>query len=125
MTITAKRTELRRIQRGIALETLVDMVAMATLLLGVLASIGLLLTFSLWGFLASCSVVAGAVLNWLVLRCLAEHIRLQKKIAGCPFEGQISGPREVTIWSCSHCGQMLHATDRCDHCGARIISDDA
>ena len=59
-------------------------------------------------------------INWLLLRCLAENIRLLKKIAGLEYEGSITGPNEETIWSCGNCGQMLHSDNRCDSCGAQI-----
>jgi hypothetical protein len=123
LTFTAKRTEKRRLRRGTGLETVVDLVAIAFLILGAIVAIGLLLTLTLWGLIASFSTIIGAVLNWLLLRCLAEHIRLQKKIAGLGFEGAISGPNEETIWSCSNCGQMLHSENRCDSCGAQIESN--
>ena len=61
------------------------MVAIASLILGSLVAVGLLLTFSRWGLVASISAAISAFLNWLLFRCLAEHLRLQKKIAGCDF----------------------------------------
>lgn len=124
MTATAQRTEKRRLRRGTGLETLVDMVAIASLVLGSLVAVGLLLTFSWWGLVASISAAISAFLNWLLFRCLAEHLRLQKKIAGCDFEGVITGPYEETIWACGNCGQMLHSDVRCDSCGAEVVSDD-
>lgn len=105
------------------METLVDVVAIAFLFLGAVVAIGLLLTFTMWGLIASFSAIISAFINWLLLRCLAEHIRLQKKIAGLDYEGSITGPHEETIWSCSNCGQMLHSENRCDSCGAQIESD--
>ncbi len=123
MTLTAKRTEQRRLRRGTGLETLVDIVAIAFLILGAIVAIGLLLTFRMWGLIASFSTLVGAFMTWLLLRCLAEHIRLQKKIAGIGYEGAITGPHEETIWSCGNCGRMLYSADRCDACGAQIESD--
>ncbi len=99
------------------------MVAIAFLILGSIVAIGLLMTFSLWGLFASVSSMIGAFINWLLFRCLAEHLRLQKKIAGIEFEGAITGPNEETIWSCGNCGQMLHSQSRCDSCGAQIEAD--
>lgn len=111
-------------RRAIGLETLVDRAAIAFLVLGLIAGSILLLTFSLWGVLASCLAVFGAIVDWLLLRCLAEHLRLQKKIAGCEFEGAITGSSVETVSVCGNCGQMLHSDSRCDSCGAQIISDD-
>ena len=127
MTLTAQRIEKRRLRRATGLETLVDMVAIAFFVLGsiiALVALGLVVTFPLWGLVASGFAMVGAFLNWLLLRCLAEHLRLQKKIAGCDFEGAITGANEETIWACGNCGQMLHSDNRCDSCGAQIISDE-
>lgn len=101
-----------------------DLVAIGFLILGSMVGIGLLITFTLWGLITSISTIIGAFISWLLLRCLAEHIRLQKKIAGLDFEGTITGPNEETIWSCSNCGQILHSENRCDSCGAQIESGD-
>ncbi len=48
LTLTAKRTEQRRLRRGTGLETLVDIVAIAFLILGAIVAIGFLLTFKVW-----------------------------------------------------------------------------
>jgi len=87
---------------------------------GVCVAFILAFTFSAWGLLASLSTLLGTFFQWLLLRCLAEHLRLQKKIAGCEFQGKISGPHEEIIWACGNCGQMLHSQERCDACGAAI-----
>ena len=116
--------EKQRLRRGTGLETVVDLVANGVLILGSIIAFVLLLTVSLWGLVASCLVVVSASLKWLLFRCLAEHLRLQKKIAGYEFEGSITGPIEETVWACSNCGQMLHSESRCDSCGAEIVSDD-
>jgi hypothetical protein len=111
------------LRRGTGLETLMDMVAIAFLILGAIVAIGLLLTFTIWGLIASFSALISAFITWLLLRVLAEHIRLQKKIAGLDYEGSITGPHEETIWSCGNCGQMLHSANRCESCGAQIESE--
>ena len=116
--------EKQRLRRGTGLETVVDLVANGVLILGSIIAFVLLLTVSLWGLVASCLVVVSASLKWLLFRCLAEHLRLQKKIAGYEFEGSITGPIEETVWACGNCGQMLHSESRCDSCGAEIVSDD-
>jgi len=99
------------------------MFAIAFVILGAIVSLGLLLTFTMWGLIAAVCAMIGAFMNWLLLRCLAEHIRLQKKIAGLDYEGAITGPHEETIGACGNCGQMLHSENRCDSCGAQIESD--
>ena len=116
--------EKRRLRRETGLETLVDITATTLLIFGVLAAFVWLLFFSLLGLAASIATLLGAMFQWLLLRCLAEHLRLQKKIAGEPFEGEITGPREETIWACGNCQTMLHSETRCDSCGAEIVQDD-
>ncbi len=123
LTLTANRTEKRRLRRGTGLETVVDMTAMTILIFGALAATALLFTFTAWGTFGSVAAIAAASLHWLLLRCVAEHLRLQKKIAGLDFEGQITGPYEEIIWSCTNCEQMLHSAERCDSCGAQIVHD--
>jgi hypothetical protein len=105
------------------LETLVDKVAIGSLFLGAIVAISLLLTLTVWGLIASFSAMISAFINWLLLRCLAEHIRLQKKIAGLDYEGAITGPYDESVWSCGNCGQMLHSECRCDSCGAQIEAE--
>jgi hypothetical protein len=117
-----KPTEKIRLRRGTGLETVVEGAAIAFLILGAMVALVLLMTFSIWGLIASFSTIIAAFVQWLLLRCLAEHIRIQKKIAGLNYEGTISGSREETIWSCGDCGQMLHSASRCDSCGAQIES---
>jgi len=75
------------------------------LVLGSIVAFGLLMTFSLLGVAASASILFGAFIQWLLARCLAEHLRLQKKIAGYEFEGTITGPAEEIIWTC--CEQIM------------------
>ncbi len=118
--IIAKRIAKSRLRHGTGLETIIDFAALGSLIIGALIAIFPFMTFQLEGFLASVGVLLGACLHWLLLRSLADHLRLQKKIAGCNFEGSISGKQLETIWTCGHCGQMLHADHRCDGCGAQI-----
>ncbi|TWU04287.1 hypothetical protein [Stieleria varia] len=114
------RFEARRIVRGVPLETLLDVTAKVTVVVGsfiVLAAIVAVQS------LEPMIMLAGLFFQWLFLRCIAEHIRLQKKIAGIDFAGRISGPRLETIWACGHCNSMLHSENHCDNCGARIKID--
>ncbi|MFC5454717.1 hypothetical protein [Prosthecobacter fluviatilis] len=63
------------------------------------------------------------VLSWLcrvILRALAEHLRLQKKAQGLPYDGQISEALETVTYTCSECGAMLHSDTRCEACGRAI-----
>ncbi|QEG40476.1 hypothetical protein UC8_24880 [Roseimaritima ulvae] len=94
-------------------------------MLGALAAIGILLWFqSSVGVLASIATAWGAFAQWLLFSCLAEHLRLQKKLAGERFQGRISGPQEEIIWACSQCHHMLHSETHCEVCRATIVADD-
>ncbi len=62
-------------------------------------------------------------MDWLLLRCLAEHLRIQKKIAGLDYEGAITGPHEEMIWSCGSLRAIFAFGEPCDACGAKIESE--
>ena len=121
MTLTAKAIEKRRLRHTSALESMVDIAALVVLIIGVLVAVAFLFTLSIWGLFASMAALTSGVIHWLLLRCVAEHLRLQKKIAGIPYEGRITGPGEEIIKVCGNCGQMLHSETRCDSCGAEIL----
>lgn len=127
MTQTATRVEKRRLGAGWALESLVDWVATVILILAIVSAV---VAFISWraihwpaGSVAPQFLLSGFI-SWLLFRCLAEHLRLQKKIAGLPYVGRISGPREEVVWGCSQCGHVLHSISQCDACGAQIVQSD-
>jgi hypothetical protein len=123
--LTTNRIAKKRLQRGIGLETIVDATAIVGLVLSCIIACPFFFTFSLWGFLIAISIPTGAFFQWLLLRCIAEHLRLQKKLAGYPFQGEISGPKDFTVWACGNCGQFLHSESMCEACGAKILETDA
>jgi hypothetical protein len=122
--ITAQPVEKIRSTNSNSLESLWDLLAVVVLFLGLCTAIGLLLVplfwGSLWGVLFSPLQVLSTWAGWLVCRSIAEHIRIQKKIAGLTYLGQISGPGSETVIVCGNCQNLLHSPDRCDHCGASI-----
>ncbi len=90
MASTATRVEKRRLQSGSGLETLTDITAVVVLVCGCLTScIVFLLPFSVLSVFGFVSSLLGTFVSYLLLRCLAEHLRLQKCIAGLDFEGRI------------------------------------
>ncbi len=121
MTLTASRIEKYRQQRATGLETLVDIVAIGSLIVSALVTVGLLMTFTLVGTVVAGCCLLGGFLLYVLLRCVAEHLRIQKKIAGCKYEGQITGPQEELVVACSNCGMILHSSSHCDGCGAEIV----
>jgi hypothetical protein len=122
---TATPIPKRRRINGTGLETILDFVSVLALILGALASLLALISLG-WPGLAMFGMIAsGAFLNWLVLRSIAELIRLQKRIAGLEYSGRISGSYFDTVPTCSNCGSMLHSDVACDACGARLLKPDA
>jgi hypothetical protein len=92
------------------------------LILFVFFSIGSLLTFSVPGIIACFASLISGFFQWLILRCVAEHLRIQKMIADLPYEGKITGPVEEELWCCSNCGYTLASTTTCAGCGAELES---
>ncbi len=127
MTQTATRVEKRRLGAGWALESLVDWVAAVILILALLTAAGAFVSWRAFdkpSGVAAPQILLGGFISWLLFRCLAEHLRLQKKIAGLPYAGSITGPTEEVVWGCSQCGHVLHSNSQCDVCGARIHRSD-
>lgn len=122
MISTAKGVFKRKLRRGNSLETRVDFFAILLLIVFVIISLCLLLTFTLAGLVGSVSTLMTGFFQWLILRCVAEHLRLQKMIADLPFEGNITGPIEEEVWCCSKCGYTLQSITDCNGCGAKLES---
>lgn len=127
MTQTATRVEKRRLGAGWALESLLDWVAAAIQVLAMIVAAVILVrwrVFPEWYGLIAPLVLFSGFIGWALFRCLAEHLRLQKKIAGLPYVGRITGPREEVVWGCSQCGHVLHSNLQCEVCGAQIVQPD-
>lgn len=124
MAETATRIHRSRLQRGIGLEKLVDVTAIAVAIIGCIVAVFQLFSMPKLALLAFLSTLATTFIYWLLLRCLAEHLRLQKRIAGLSFDGQITGAREELIDLCSNCGQMLNSDSRCSGCNAAISDNE-
>jgi len=120
--LTAKPIPKRRRINGTGLESILDFAAGLLLVLGVVGSIGL---FVRTGIAAASLTILGTLLGWLLLRSLAEIVRLLKRIVGIDYAGRVSGSYFDTIASCSNCGAMLHSGVACDGCGARLLEPDA
>ncbi|MEM9828678.1 MAG: hypothetical protein AAF958_18975 [Planctomycetota bacterium] len=125
MEITAKRHRVSRQRHAANFETLVDASANFWLILGIMVAIANLFSDSVlwWRLLVSIVMLFGFWLQWLLLRCVAEHLRLQKKIAGLPYSGTISSNKHEFVWNCGNCGQLLYTDTRCEFCGAKIVGD--
>lgn len=113
------------------LESTVDFWATVLLLLGIITSFFIVLIGMIAGaqpfwfvlILATCEAIGIAVV-WVVLRSLAEILRLLKKIAGLKYSGEITGTESShQFYACSNCGQMLHSETTCDTCGAKIVPE--
>lgn len=129
--LTAHRVlDTKRTNSG-GLESTIDFWATVLLLLGILSSFFIVLVGMILGaqpfwfvLLLATFVALSMAVVWVVLRSLAEMIRLLKKIAGLQYSGEISGAESShQFFSCSNCGQMLHSETTCDTCGAKIVPE--
>jgi hypothetical protein len=65
--------------------------------------------------------VFGGYINQVLLKAIAEIIRLLKKIAGMKFSGEITQPEASTYDKCSTCDSPVNETDEiCPSCGAKF-----
>jgi hypothetical protein len=104
-----------------SLENKLDFAAWGLLIVNLLLAFLLVLTLELGAIWAAPSLVVTAVLSWLLLRSLAEFIRLLKVQAGLHYGGKISGIRARVTWVCSECGTILDNRHRCPRCGRMIV----
>lgn len=123
-TTTARKIPGRSIFHG-GLESTLDTTALLLMQAAGLAAVATLIIAGVAGVLPALLQVTAAWLVRLILRVLAEHLRLQKKAQGLPYDGQISAPKEEVTYTCSECGAMLHSSTRCDACGRAIEAEDA
>ncbi len=115
----------RRINRT-GLETKIELSAGAILVAGIVGAFAVacgsyLMRYFAFGLVLCTFFAVSAFATCIILRSLAEMIRLRKYAAGIPFDGHISGPYDETFLSCSNCGARLISMDRCDCCNARLI----
>ncbi len=120
--VTATPIPVQQQFTGVALETILDFVAWSFLILGMVASV---VVFAYGSFAAVISTMLSMFLPWMLLRSVAEIIRLLKRIAGLQYAGRISGTFSGTALSCSHCGAIfLQSKVACDACGATLVAPD-
>lgn len=116
---TARKIPGKSIFHG-GLESTLDTTALLLLQAAGLAAVATLIIAGVAGVLPALLQVIAAWLVRLILCALAEHLRLQKRAQGLPYDGEISAPKEDVTYTCSECGAMLHSSTRCDACG-RVI----
>jgi predicted RNA-binding Zn-ribbon protein involved in translation (DUF1610 family) len=119
MSETTKKKRERSTYYG-GLEGILDSSGFVVFLIGLLAGIWVLVIAGSTGILLAVTIWTVAFVVRLVLRALAECIRLQKKGVGLPYGGKISKAQETVIYTCSECGAMLHTDSRCESCGRPI-----
>jgi hypothetical protein len=127
LRLKAVRIERKQNRVGGSLESLVDLTAIFVVMGGLFLAVIPVVLMTFEGLLPSITILLGTYFFWLFLRCLAEHLRLLKKMAGLPFDGCISGQisDQNVVWICGNCGNMLHSETRCEGCGAEIETSDA
>uniref|UniRef100_UPI002604A4ED hypothetical protein n=1 Tax=uncultured Lentibacter sp. TaxID=1659309 RepID=UPI002604A4ED len=92
---------------GMPLETKADIAAIYLLIFAGVVATFQILSFTSVGIVTAVAAIASGVLSWLLFRCIAEHLRLQKKMAGVPFEGRITPAGEEMCWAGSSLSLIL------------------
>lgn len=105
------------------LESTLDLAAVVMVGLGFLFAMAFILLLKFAGVVPAMGALIASFLVWLLLRSLAEIIRILKKSAGLPYGGRISAARQTRVFTCSECGAMLHSESRCDSCGEKITAE--
>ncbi|MFG0267751.1 MAG: hypothetical protein ACF8AM_21760 [Rhodopirellula sp. JB055] len=121
MELTAHSIPKPRQTKSLALESLLSIVAILSVLFGVIAAVAVLIVVGFPAIATSLSILVGSLLNWLFLQSLSEIIRLLKKIAKIDYAGAISGNHMEMVPTCSRCDATLRNDVYCDQCGARLI----
>lgn len=120
---TSKRRKRSLGVRG-TLEYKLDVAAWVVLLLGLLSAMLVLAETEGRALFASLWFVAIGILSWLLVRGIAEIIRLLKFQAGLPFDGAITGAGESVAWECSECGAPISDPHQCTRCGRLFVGTD-
>ena len=115
---TKKKKEMSTYYGG--LEGTLDSIAFTILPMSLFFGIGAIAIEKQEGVLTVFFIWFIAFVARLVLRALAESLRLQKKALGLPYGGKISQAQETVMFSCSECGAILHSETRCESCGRTI-----
>ncbi len=105
------------------LERTLDTTGFVIMNLGTLLSMVALILTRATAFAAVLQLLVAAWVCRVILRALAEHLRLQKRAQGLPYDGQISAAREEVTYACSECGAMLHSATRCESCGRALAGE--
>jgi len=119
MSETTKKKRVKSTFSG-GLEGTLDSSGFCLFLAGLLAGTWVLATYGSGGILPTLFLWIGPHVMRLILRALAESIRLQKKALCLPYGGKISEAKETVMYACSECGALLHSETRCDSCGRTI-----
>lgn len=118
----AQRIETDRRSSG-GLENLLDVAANFIFVIGVILAAAVLVWQRLFGIVPAVVILINSAIGWLLLRSIAEIIRIQKKMARLPYTGMISGGDQIVVYKCSDCGAMLHSESWCDSCGTSIDAE--
>lgn len=123
MVLESKRVFRRTIVNPGGLETLIDVMAVALLIFGIVISLIPLITASIAGVFVCLVGVFVSFAQWLLFRCIAEIIRLLKLQNGMSYRGKIETTDVTHLYACENCGMILHSPNQCESCGAVITGD--
>ncbi|MEZ6095141.1 MAG: hypothetical protein R3C03_13080 [Pirellulaceae bacterium] len=120
--VQATRVPKRTIRNGGGLESLCELAAILSAIVGAILTLfqaGITIYVHELILVPGILMFGAAVtwLGWLGWKCVAEHLRLQKKIAGLPYSSEISRPLNSVLYRCGNCSHVTHSETRCEHCG--------
>ena len=119
----AEKTRGRPCNRG-GLESKLDLAAVVVIAVGIAFGIAVLFGTGFTVVLPAVCMVAGAWIAWVVLRGLAEIVRLQKRANGLPYSGRISETEEGRLIQCPACDASYFVAvgdpDTCPHCDGKV-----
>ena len=102
------------------MESVLDVSAWVVLILGLGFGVWLALVTLDEGALLGLVVAVPGWIAWLLLKALAEIIRLQKRANGLPYSGSISETEEVALQRCPECDAAHYETEYCPQCNRAV-----
>lgn len=99
------------------LESSLDLSGFFAVLLGLLLAVRTMVVAGFGGVVPAIVQLAAACIIRLVLRTLAELLRLHKKRMNLPYSGKISEAAENVVYICSECGGTPFSDSQCASCG--------
>ncbi|QDU58148.1 hypothetical protein [Aeoliella mucimassa] len=123
MAKTAKCIRVGSTYHG-GLEGKLSLVGILLFVLSVLLATVFFLMTPYEGWLVALMTLFNGLIAWLLFQALAEHLRLQKKIAGLPYGGRISRNFESPVYRCGECDRETDSPYYCYYCRCDLVDGD-